>query len=120
MSESEGAGAPHAADLDRGRTRDELSSQTGPAPEPGVASTSRTDGSLQASYAVGLDRSRTHVGRKRRAVTTCPSRKERELHTQRTWTGAGPEMIYLARPGLHRSEYEPDGRELTSLVRGGP
>ena len=41
MSKSEGAGAPHMADVDR-RPWTESASQTGPAPEPDMASTSRT------------------------------------------------------------------------------
>ena len=82
------------------------------------------NGSLQAPYSAILDWSRTQVDRSRRAVTTCPSRKEREPYTRRTWTGAGPETELSSQTG---PASEPDGaspsraeREPSSPMRDGP
>jgi hypothetical protein len=75
-------------------------------------------GSLQAPHVTDLDRSRTHVGRQRRAINTCPSRGtphmadlDRSQAQLASQTGPAPEPDVAM---TSRTE-----RELTSPVRGG-
>jgi hypothetical protein len=72
MSESEEVGAHHMADVDR-RPWTESASQTGPAPEPDMASTSRTERELTRPVRGGSGSEPDPQGRHRRAVTTYPT-----------------------------------------------
>ena len=88
------------------RPETELPSQSGPEPEPDVASPTRTE--REPTWPM-LDGPASEPAQQPTGPcgpepdTTSPSRTERHFHTLLTLAGARPEMSYQARAGLSRS-----------------